>query len=139
MVAGEPCLFIDNPNRCPYVIACESKGANAAREAFENINDEVAAYIAKASLEDALDHHLATKKMFSVAVWFMLERPEVYDIFVQYTVDGQNRLNVLVEDLSRAIGENNLKAMSVSDELLRGERPPVKGAGGIAGMSWLSQ
>jgi hypothetical protein len=23
VVAGEPCPFIDNPNRCPYVIACE--------------------------------------------------------------------------------------------------------------------
>ena len=69
-----------------------------------------------AFVEDAQDLHLATKKMFSVAVWFMLEEPEVYDNFVKYTVNGEERLRQLVNDLKDAIGESNLRAMDTSEE-----------------------
>ena len=64
-----------------------------------------------------------TKKMFSVAVWWMLENPTVYDNFVKYTVDGEERLKTLVRDLKRAIKEPNLRAMKASEELLAGRRP----------------
>jgi hypothetical protein len=77
-----------------------------------------------AFVEDAQDLHLATKKMFSLTVWFILEQPAIFDTFVTYTPGGANRLTELVNDLKHAIGEDKLRAMGASDELLRGDRPP---------------
>jgi hypothetical protein len=74
-----------------------------------------------AFIEDAQDLHLATKKMFSVAIWTMLEDPNVYDNFVGYTADGKARVKKLVKALKDAIPK--FEELNPDEQLLKGERP----------------
>jgi len=109
--------------------------APTAAQSNPNSNEKIQIWKA-AFVEDAQDLHVATKKMFSLAVWFMLEEPAVFDIFVKYTVNGPERLQELVNALKDAIGESNLRAMDASEELLRGERPPDQSP--LRGMTWIA-
>ena len=68
-------------------------------------------------IEDALEMHLATKKLFSVTVWLMLKDPKIYNQFVQSTVDGRKRAQELRRALKKAIPEPELKFLDESDAL----------------------
>jgi hypothetical protein len=74
-------------------------------------------------IEDSLDLHLATKRTFSVVVWFMLEKPPVYEEFVNYTVDGKTRVKELITALRCAIGDENLETMKANKGLMEGGPP----------------
>jgi hypothetical protein len=74
-------------------------------------------------IEDSLDLHLATKRTFSVTVWFMLEKPPIYDEFVGFTVDGDVRVKKLITALRCAIGDENLEKMEADKRLMEGGPP----------------
>lgn len=95
--------------------------ANAPRDdcTTQVLNSWWAAFI-----EDAQDLHLATKRSFSVAVWFMLEHPDVYRDFRQYAGGGHTRVNSLITSLRRAIGDDNLRRMGATKQLMAGGPPP---------------
>jgi hypothetical protein len=75
-------------------------------------------------IEDAQDLHLATKKSFSVVVWFMLEDPVVYREFCEFAASGRKRVKQLIKSLRRAIRDENLTRMGASPELMVGGPPP---------------
>ncbi|OBF33265.1 hypothetical protein A5724_19545 [Mycobacterium sp. ACS1612] len=74
-------------------------------------------------IEDAVALHLASKRMFSVAVWFQLEIPRVYQMFTQYTVNGDEKVKRLIRSLRWAIGDEHLQAMGATPELMAGGPP----------------
>lgn len=79
-----------------------------------------------AFIEDAQDLHLATKGSFAVAIWFMLEEPEVYRDFEKYAIGRHERVNELILPLRRVIGDEELKRMQASKELMAGGPPPPR-------------
>ncbi|MCV7068324.1 hypothetical protein H7H51_26095 [Mycolicibacterium farcinogenes] len=79
-------------------------------------------------VEDAQALHLATKKMFSIAIWFMLGNPDVYDHYIATTIGADEGARKLIRSLKRAIGEKELIRMNASKELLTGNPPKRKSA-----------
>jgi len=76
-------------------------------------------------IEDAEALHLATKTMFSTAIWFMLENRDIYDAYVEHTVHADKGARKLITSLKKSIGERELIRMRASRELRSG-RPPTK-------------
>ena len=86
-------------------------------------------------VEDAVALHLASKRMFSVTVWLMLEQPRVYRLFTQYTVKGDERAKRLIRSLRWAVGDENLRRMGATQQLMAGG-PPLGHPKALAHAAW---
>lgn len=72
-----------------------------------------------AFIEDALELHLATKPMFAVAISEMLLQESIRETFINFTVNGKQRLEELEAKLLPIIGKN--KRVKVADSVM----PPI--------------
>jgi|GEM_PF-956508 len=89
--------------------------------------DETIATWSAGFVEDAIELHLATKPVFSITVWIMLNQPGVYDNFIRYTKKGPRRLARLVRHLRRSLGDETLLKMVPTDDLFWNRRPTLEG------------